>query len=98
MANLVTMINNTTQENEKSYTGFSWTCLFFGFFVPMIRSDWASGLLWFGLYFAAAIVAVTVDPNGGSVGGLLGLIMGFIYNKRHYTRLVAKGFVPTTEA
>ena len=72
MASLVNMVNETTGETQKAYTGFSWTALFFGF----------------------AIAVLATDPNGigGSLG--LGLIMGFIYNKRHYARLVAKGFAP----
>jgi len=94
MASLVNMVNETTGETQKAYTGFSWTALFFGFFVPMFRSDWGSGFLWLVIFLGFAIAVLATDPNGigGSLG--LGLIMGFIYNKRHYARLVAKGFAP----
>lgn len=94
MANLVNMVNETTGETQKAYTGFSWTALFFGFFVPMFRSDWGSGVLWLAIYLGLTIAILTQDPTNAGAGGGLGLIMGFIYNKRHYARLVAKGFVP----
>lgn len=98
MATLVNMVNETTGETEKAYTGFSWTALFFGFFVPMFRSDWGSGFLWIAIYLGFALALTAADP-GGTAGGVgIGIIMGFIYNKRHYARLVAKGFVPATGA
>ena len=64
--------------------GFSWTGLFFGIFVPMIRGDWAGFFIWL-------IVDVLTC-------GLGWLVFPFVYNKTYVNRLIEKrGYLPTTE-
>ncbi|GHV41285.1 hypothetical protein FACS1894187_22910 [Synergistales bacterium] len=66
------------------YVGFSWTVLFFGPFVPLLRGDykWAVIMLVFDIF----------------TGHLASLVLAFMYNKI-YTRslIIDKGFVPADD-
>lgn len=65
---------------KKGYFGFSWTYLFFGWWVPLIRGE--VGIALIHLVFT------------GFTLGMWQLIMAFLYNKQYMTRmLVDKGFV-----
>jgi hypothetical protein len=59
--------------------GFSWTVLFFGFFPPLIRSDWKYGLI----ILAAALISI----------GWSNLIFSFIYNRLYIEELVDQGYL-----
>jgi hypothetical protein len=64
--------------------GFSWTCLFFGGFVPLFRCDW----LWLFLYIIFTSITF----------GLFWLIFPFIYNRIFIKNLIEKrGYVPSDE-
>ena len=58
--------------------GFSWTMLFFGIFVPLVRGD----IKWF--FLSIIIVAIT--------GGIAWLILPFFYNKAYLHDLMNKGY------
>lgn len=58
--------------------GFSWTMLFFGVFVPLLRGD----LKWFIISFALAFFTF----------GFSWLVMPFIYNKQYLEDLLNKGY------
>jgi hypothetical protein len=74
--------NPTTGEIKQAPVGFSWTTLFFGFFVPIFRSDWLMAVILLGLAFVTA--------------GLSNIIFAFIYNKIHIKNLLYKeGFKVT---
>lgn len=65
---------------RKGYFGFSWTYLFFGWWVPLIRGE--VGIALIHLIFTAITF------------GVWQLIVAFLYNKQYMTRmLVEKGFV-----
>ncbi len=64
--------------------GFSWTTLFFGIFVPLIRGD----IKWFIISLVIAIVTA----------GLGWFVIPFIYNKIYIKNLLEKGYVPADEA
>jgi hypothetical protein len=68
----------------KGFVGFSWTCLFFGFFVPLFRGDWK----WFLIMLIVCLCTF----------GLANLVLCFIYN-RIYTKalLVDKNFFPSDD-
>ena len=68
--------NGVTKQVKK---GFSWTMLFFGIFVPLIRGD----IKWFVISLVAAFVTV----------GISWLVFPFIYNKLYLNDLLNKGYV-----
>ncbi|WQY04504.1 HrgC protein [Helicobacter pylori] len=68
---------------KKGLVGFSWTTLFFGFFVPIIRGD---------ARWAIVMVVVTLFTFG-----LSNIIFAFIYNKQYTTRLLESGYEPADE-
>lgn len=80
MAIATRLYNPNRMSNTVGYEGFSWTCLFFGPFPALFRGD----LLGFLVMLAAAILTL----------GLSGLVFMFVYNRWHYTRLLAAGYVP----
>ena len=59
--------------------GFSWTMLFFGVFVPLVRGDWK----WFLISMLAGLVTC----------GISWLIFPFFYNKIYLNELLEKGYV-----
>jgi hypothetical protein len=64
---------------KKGYFGYSWTYLFFGWFVPLIRGE---------LGVAALHLLFTMFTFG-----LWQLIVSFLYNKQYMTRMLEKGYV-----
>ena len=59
--------------------GFSWTYLFFGWFVPIIRGELGVG----ALHLLFTIVTF----------GIWQFIVCFLYNKQYMTRLLTKGWI-----
>lgn len=68
--------------------GFSWTVLFFNFFVPLIRADFK----WAGIIFALTILAGYSKIRFAAF--LVSLAFAFIYNKIYIKELLAKGYKP----
>ena len=79
MAKRVQLIQPETGLMKSGYYGFSWTFLFFGWFVPIFRGELLIGLLHF------VITVVTF--------GLWQVIIAFLYNKQYMTRMLEKGYV-----
>jgi hypothetical protein len=71
-----------TKEVKK---GFSWTMLFFGVFVPLIRGD----IKWFVISFVLAFLTF----------GLSWLLLPFFYNDLYIKDLIEKGWkvLPTPQ-
>ncbi len=59
--------------------GFSWTTLFFGVFVPLVRGD--------GKWFLIMLVANLCTF------GMASIVFSFIYNKIYINDLLEKGYV-----
>ena len=78
----VRLINNTGIEKECP-TGFSWTTLFFGFFVPLFRGDFIGMLI----QILGSVFTI----------GIFWLIWPFLYNNNYINRLLEKGFIPYSE-
>lgn len=67
--------------SKKGYLGFSWTTLFFGALVPLVRGDWK----WTGIILLTNIVS----------GGLASIFFAFKYNENHIRELLEKaGYEP----
>lgn len=79
----VRLKNEKTGELVQSKVGFSWTLLFFGFFVPLFRRDF----LW------ALIMALLQSLSIG----LVNFVLCFLYNDIFITSKLKEGFVPLTE-
>ena len=81
---MTVMLRNQVGVSIECKIGFSWTMLFFGFFVPLIRGD----LKWSILSLIALIVS----------GGISWFVMPFFYNKFYIKDMLERGYYPTTEA
>lgn len=79
MAKKVALIHSQTGLMKSGFYGFSWTFLFFGWFVPLFRGELMIALLHF------TITVITI--------GLWQIIFAFLYNKQYTTRLLEKGYV-----
>ena len=79
MAKRVALIHPQTGLMKSGFYGFSWTFLFFGWFVPLFRGELMIALLHF------TITVITI--------GLWQIIFAFLYNKQYTTRLLEKRYV-----
>jgi hypothetical protein len=79
MAKRVALIHPQTGLTKSGFYGFSWTFLFFGWFVPLFRGELMIALLHF------TITVITI--------GLWQIIFAFLYNKQYTSRLLEKGYV-----
>ena len=79
MATGVIIQNPTNGLTRMGYFGFSWTYLFFGWWVPLIRGELGVA----ALHFLFTIFTF----------GLWQLIVAFLYNKQYMTRMLEKGYV-----
>jgi len=79
MATSVLMRHGESGLTRKGYVGFSWTYLFFGWFVPLFRGE---------LVVAALHLLFTLVT-----GGLWQLIVCFLYNRQYMTRMLTSGWV-----
>jgi hypothetical protein len=78
MATAVLMRHSQSGLTRKGYVGFSWTYLFFGWFVPLFRGE---------LVIAALHLLFTLVT-----GGLWQLIVCFLYNRQYMTRMLTSGW------
>ncbi|WP_233704916.1 hypothetical protein [Helicobacter felis] len=98
------VLRNEAGESKVCKVGFSWTTLFFGVFVPLLRKDWK----WFGIFLVTVFIGIyfyATYPDGDMTGRFLGripmffdLVMAFIYNKIYINGLLSKGYAPLEEA
>lgn len=79
MATYIGLIHPTSGLIKKGNYGFSWTYLFFGWFVPLIRGELGIAILHLILTFCTF--------------GLWQIIFAFMYNKQYMTRMLEKGYV-----
>lgn len=79
MANKVIIQNPVNGLTKEGYYGYSWTYLFFGWLVPLIRGE---------LGVAALHMLFTAFTFG-----VWQVIFSFLYNKQYMTRMLEKGYV-----
>lgn len=83
--------------------GFSWTVLFFGWLVPMVRLDFFWGFIllggrlvlpwfWEGMEYEVFGLAFRFD-----LSIVLQLFMAFFYNALHIGLLLETGYMPQTD-
>lgn len=76
-------LKNSVGLEKECKLGFSWTTLFFGILVPLLRGDFK----WAGIMFLLSILTF----------GVSSLVFPFIYNKKYIVSLLEKGYFPATE-
>jgi len=81
MATKIRMRHPKTGIVKDGFFGFSWTYLFFGFFVPLLRGHYAMAGIHFIIYLF----------NWVSFG-ILGIILAFFFNKFYTLRLIEDGY------
>ncbi|MFM8546606.1 MAG: hypothetical protein ACKODB_03140 [Betaproteobacteria bacterium] len=79
MARKVMMQHPQTGLVRPGYFGFSWTFLFFGWWVPLFRGELGAA----ALHFLFTLVTF----------GLWQLILAFLYNRQFMMRMLEKGYV-----
>ena len=63
---------------RKGYYGFSWTYLFFGWFVPLFRGELGVA----ALHLLFSLITF----------GFWQIIVAFLYNRQYMTRMLEKGY------
>ena len=84
MAYAIPMIEPLSRKRMVAYTGVSWTCLFFGPFPALYRGH-VLGFIGMSLVNLATL-------------GFSAPVFIFVYNAWHYHSLLARGFVPASQA
>ncbi len=88
---MITLRNKDTGLIKECTTGFSWTTLIFGFFVPLIRGDFK----WAAILIILSMLAG--GPTFGCGAVFVDFIIAFLYNKIYIRNLMERGFVPADE-
>ena len=78
MATEILIKHKGSDMTKKGFYGFSWTYLFFGFFVPLFRGELGVG----ALHIVFAIFSF----------GISNIIFAFIYNKQFMERQLVSGW------
>lgn len=75
----VRIIHSVSGIAKNGYVGYSWTYLFFGWFVPVVRGELGVGVL----HLVITLVSF----------GLSQLIFPFLYNRQYMNRMLTSGWV-----
>lgn len=81
MATRVMMKNTKTGIRKEGYFGFSWTYLFFGFWVPLFRGHFPMA----GIHLVISFISVFMF-------GIPQLVLAFFFNKFYTLRLIEDGY------
>ncbi len=79
MATAIVIKHTASGLTKNGYYGFSWTYLFFGWFVPLFRGE--LGVAALHLLFSMVTF------------GFWQLVMCFLYNRQYMTRMLTSGWV-----
>lgn len=80
---MIIYLKNDAGLVKKVPLGFSWTTLFFGGCVPLLRGD----LKWFFIMIFLSLLTL----------GFSWFIVPFIYNKKYISNLICLGWKPATQ-
>ena len=82
-------VKNELGAGKEIKLGYSWTMLFLGSLVPVIRGDWKWFLI---LFFGPSVLAVVSLGFLIPAVPLIYIIFGFFYNKIYAKELFERGF------
>lgn len=85
------IFENQFGQRKSVKLGFSWTTLFFGFLVPLVRGDMKGFLL---LLVLDALISWLTKGIGTLAANL---VIALYYNKFYIKELYAKGYLPIPE-
>jgi len=101
----ITLING--EEKKVCKVGFSWTTLFFRWWIPLLRGDW----LWFFIMLVVTPQSLDEGWRGTglelrlyasenswsgisfTIGGLIAILIAVMYNRIYIRGLLKKGYV-----
>ena len=83
MAKAIRMRHPNTGIVKRGYYGFSWTYLFFGFWVPVFRGHYQMAFMHF-LIWLFGVITLTWLP--------VQILMSFFFNKFYTQRLIEDGY------
>jgi hypothetical protein len=78
------MRNPNTGIVKQGYYGFSWTYLFFGFWVPLFRGHYQMAMIHFAIWLFGVITLMWLPIQ---------ILMAFFFNKFYTLRLIEDGYV-----
>lgn len=84
---VIKMHQPQTGDVKRCKVGVSWTALFFGCLVPLIRRDWPWGI-------SMLVTQVVLLPRSLVAGLMVNVVMFSLYNKYYLQALRNKGYVP----
>lgn len=84
------IVKNDIGKAKEIKLGFSWTMLFWWFFVPLIRQDWKNFFIYAGVFILLAFLAPFVLP-------IFTIAFPFFYNKMYAEELYKEGYRGLTE-
>ncbi len=89
-------LENTSGQIKEVKVGFSWTTLFFFFFVPLFRKDWKWLGIMIGSIIAGLILTAIINVDT-SISLGLNIAFAVLYNNFYINDLLAKGWKPASE-
>ena len=94
---MITLKHSTSGVLRECPTGFSFTTLLFGFFVPLLRKDfkWAAIMLFGGIAYGFLLEEFNINASAS-----IALVCAFAvcYNEQYIKDALEKGYVPADEA
>ncbi len=93
---MITLKHATSGMIKECPTGYSFTTLLFGFFVPLFRRDfkWAAIMLAGGIIYAMFLEEMGIN---GSANIAMSVCFGMYYNEQYIKDLLEKGYIPADE-
>ena len=86
------LVNNGVTKQVK--LGFSWTTLFFGFFVPLLRGDGKNAII----FLVVGLLAGVIGFFTMGIPGIIYIIyIAMKYNSMYAKDLIEKGWKPATD-
>ena len=91
---MVVTLKNDAGLQKQAKVGFSWTTLFFSFFVPLLRGDFKWAIL---MFLVEVFISIGLVIPIFILSFLVHLVFPFIYNRKYIEGLLENGYKPANE-